>query len=106
VKTLTLYKRIIEELGLKQLDVYRIRDDKGVLKDIVRLFDPSTYRVITIDLGKIREALQPGEFLEAIVNASNNAGIRLPERVVSRLREKFAQSKSAGRVEEPVTEES
>ncbi len=91
VKTLTLYKRIVEELGLRQLDVYRVRDSKGTLKDVLRLFDPATNKVFTLDLGKVREALQPGEFLEAIIKAADEAEVRLPDRIVTRLRELFSK---------------
>ena len=92
VRTLTLYKKIIEELGLRQLDVYRVRDEKaGGLKDIIRVFDPATSKVYLVDLGKIREAVKPIEFLEAVVKASEEAEVRLPERIVARLREKFRE---------------
>jgi len=96
VRTLTLYKKIIEELGLRQLDVYRVRDEKaGGFKDIIRVFDPATSKVYLVDLGKIREAVKPVEFLEAVIKASEGAGVRLPERIVARLREKFKEEKPA-----------
>lgn len=91
VKTLTLYKRVIEELGLRQLDVYRVADEKGGLKDILRVFDPTTNKVLTIDLGKIREAIKPLEFLDLIVKVATESGIMLPERKVNELREVFSK---------------
>lgn len=91
VKTLTLYKRIIEELGLKQLDVYRVPDEKGGLKDVLRVFDPATSKVLIIDLGKIREAAEPLQFLEVIVKAASESGVLLPERKVGELRDYFSK---------------
>jgi len=89
VKVLALYKRAIEELGLRQLDVYRVRDERGVEKDIVRIFDPASVRVITVDLGAIREALKPTEYLGKIFEALDNAGIPYPERKANELMEAF-----------------
>lgn len=95
VKTLTLYKRIVEELGLRQLDVYRVSDGKGGLKDVIRILDPTTNKVFTIDLGRIREAVKPLEFLEALVKASSENGVTLPERKVNELREAFSREEAS-----------
>ena len=86
---LALYKRAIEELGLRQLDVYRVRDEKGVEKDIVRIFDPASVRVITVDLGAIREAIKPTDYLSKILETLDEAGIPYPERKARELMEAF-----------------
>jgi len=95
VKVRTLYKRAIEELGLAQLDVYRVKDDSGVEKDIVRIFDPATTKVVLVDLGTIREALTPIEYLERILKALDEAGIAYPERKAAELREAFSRLSEA-----------
>lgn len=87
VKVLSKYKYIIEELGLRQLDVYRVMGEKDIMKDIVRLYDPATTKVITVDLGKIRESMNPLEFLEKIADAAKKEGISLPERKLRELKD-------------------
>ncbi len=99
-KILTLYKRAIEELGLRQLDVYRVvaEDEKTkarVEKDIVRVFDPATNKVVLIDLGRIREALQPLEYIDAILEALKKNEIPFPERKANELREAFKRLQEA-----------
>jgi hypothetical protein len=78
------YRRLIEALGLRQLDVYRIRDNStGKLKDIVRVSDPSTGKVVVVDLGTVRESLSYQEFLSKVLDGVKNAGIPLPDRLVA-----------------------
>ncbi len=78
------YRRLIEALGLKQLDVYRIRDNSsGKLKDIVRVSDPSSGRVVVVDLGTVRESLSYQEFLTKVLDGIKRAGIPLPDRLVA-----------------------
>lgn len=78
------YKRLIEALGLRQLDVYRIRDNStSKLKDIVRASDPSSGRVVVVDLGTVRESLSYQEFLAKVLDGIKKAGIPLPDRLVA-----------------------
>ena len=90
MKVRALYKKAIEELGLMQLDVYRVVDPKKkVPKDIVRIYDPTTTKVVTVDLGNIREALKPVEYFTKILDALKEAGIPYPERKANQILEAF-----------------
>lgn len=78
------YRRLVEALGLRQLDVYRVRDNNtGKQKDVVRVFDPSTGKVVVVDLGNVRESLSYQEFLSKVLEGVRKAGIPLPDRVVA-----------------------
>ena len=89
-KIYTIYKDIVRELGLFQLDVYRIiREGKQV--DIVRLYDPGKNQVFIVDLDNPREALAPIEFLDKLVKAAEQSEIPLPERKVKQLREALSK---------------
>jgi hypothetical protein len=84
-KLYTKYKRLIEAVGLKQLDVYRVvRDGKTV--DIVRLYDPASGKVAVVDLGTTRESLGLSEYLEKVVDALKKQGITVNERLLERVR--------------------
>lgn len=93
---MTLYRQVVEELGLKQLDVYRVSGDKGGFKDVLRLFDPASGRVFTVDLGRVRESVDPLEFLEAVVNAAREKGVTLPDRRVAELRSALSKRSPRG----------
>ncbi len=78
------YKMLIEMLGVKQVDVYRLEESEsgGVrVKDVIRVFDPTTSKVITIDLGTVRESLSFGEFAERVLKTLKENGVRVSERV-------------------------
>ena len=94
-KIYTPYKRIIEELGLFQLDVYRVRTEKGTLKDVLRIQDPASGKVVTIDLGATREALSLTEYLDKVVEALTSSGVALPERRIRQLRERLERMEKA-----------
>ncbi len=96
-RTLSLYKRIIEELGLRQLDVYRVPAEKGGFKDVIRLLDPMTNKVALVDLGKLREATDPAEFLEKIIEAATKAEIAIPERKIEQLKEALSSKTEEGK---------
>ncbi len=81
------YKVIVHSLGLKQVDVYRVRDD-NVTKDIVRVVDPLSNKVAVVDLGTVREALSFTEFLERLLEGLKKAGVQVSERRVAAAREK------------------
>ncbi len=85
----TPYRRIISSLGLHQLDVYRVQDDKGTVKDIIRIYSPTANKVATIDLGTPRESLEPAEFLERVIKTLEDNKIPVPERIVKRLRQEL-----------------
>jgi len=74
------YRRALEAVELEVLDVYRLRDEKGVEKDVIRILHRPTSKVIIIDLGRLREAMSPEEFMGAIRETLEKAGIRLHER--------------------------
>ncbi len=95
-KVYTQYKNIVEYLGYKQLDVYRIvRDGKTV--DIIRLMDPMSGQVGVIDLDAPREALSYREFLEKVIEGLEKAGLPVNERRVAALREKYPAQEAEAR---------
>jgi len=95
-RLLTLYKAAIEELGLRQLDVYRVEKD-GKLVDIIRIFDPGTIKVILVELPGIREAVSPKDYIDILLKALDEAGIQYPERKANQLRDIFYKlSQEAG----------
>lgn len=95
MKVRALYKRAIEELGLMQLDVYRVIDDrKKTVKDIVRIYDPTTTKVVLVDLGNIREALSPVDYFNKILEALRKAGVPYPERKANQILEAFKRMSS------------
>ncbi|MEM0006188.1 MAG: hypothetical protein QXV81_02995 [Ignisphaera sp.] len=53
----TMYRRVLEKLGLKQLDVYRYKD-----RDIIRALRIQDGKVLVIDLPKHREEMNIEEF--------------------------------------------
>jgi hypothetical protein len=77
------YKFIVEALGLKQLDVYRVVE-RGREVDVLRLYDPSTRKVITINIGTLRESLDQKDFLDRILKSLEEAGVRVSEKRLSR----------------------
>jgi len=87
-RLLTLYKAAIEELGLRQLDVYRVEKD-GKLVDILRIFDPGSIKVILVELPSIREAVAPKDYIDILLRALDEAKIQYPERKANQLRELF-----------------
>lgn len=56
------YRRVLEELGLKQLDVYRLKD-----KEVLRILMPDG-RVKMLELPRRRESMNVDEFKEYIVS--------------------------------------
>ena len=96
-KRFTVYKRIINELGLMQLDVYRVVED-GKTLDIVRIYDPAKNKVFLVNLGVTREALTPLEFIEKLEKAASEAGVTLPERKLKQLKEAYAAKESVKEV--------
>ncbi|GAB6148461.1 hypothetical protein [Stetteria hydrogenophila] len=91
------YRRLVEALGLRQLDVYRVRDQStGRLKDVIRLLDPASGKVAVIDLGTLRESLTYQEFLSKVLEGVEKAGITLPERIVGNVMEKAKQLDESG----------
>lgn len=87
-KLLNKYKIFVTALGLEQLDVYRVvKDGKPV--DILRILDPSTGKIVMIDLGVSRESLGEEEFLKKLLEELEKNGITVSERILARLRERF-----------------
>ncbi len=62
-KLLTKYKRALESLGLKQLDVYRFKD-----RDVLRVLTPDR-KVLIIELPKKREEMSIDEFIDYVKKA-------------------------------------
>lgn len=81
---LSRYRFIIEALGLKQLDVYRVREG-GVEVDLLRLYDPSTRKVVIVNLGTVRESLDNKEFLERLLRSLEERGVKVSEKRLARL---------------------
>ena len=90
-KVYTRYKDIIEYLGYRQLDVYRVERDNRVI-DIIRIMDPMTGRIAVIDLNAPRESLSYLDFLEIIINGAKKYNLPLNERRIAILRERFKEA--------------
>ncbi len=92
----TKYRYIVEMLGYKQVDVYRVprtEDGKKVgFKDVVRIMEPMSGKIAVIDLGVTRESLSLLEFMEKIVDGAGKAGLPVFERNVQVLREKLKEA--------------
>ncbi|AFZ70447.1 hypothetical protein Calag_0702 [Caldisphaera lagunensis DSM 15908] len=80
-KIYTKYKKLIELLNLRQLDVYRIVSKDGKIKEIARIMDPVTKKVVQVDLGTVRESLNYLEFLNKIKEGVTKEGININDRV-------------------------
>jgi polyphosphate kinase 2 (PPK2 family) len=80
-KIYTKYKKLIELLNLRQLDVYRIEGKDGKIKEIIRLLDPTTRKVANVDLNTVRESLNYIEFLNKIKEGALKEGISINDRV-------------------------
>ncbi len=79
------YRRLVERLGLRQVDVYRQMRD-GRITDVVRIADPSTNKVFLVDLGAPREALTFTEFLDKVLEGARAAQVPLPDRLVAEVK--------------------
>ncbi len=95
----TKYRYVIEMLGYKQVDIYRVprveNGEKAGFKDIVRIMEPMSGKVAVIDLGVVRESLSLLEFMEKIVEGAEKAGLPVFERNVQVLREKLKEKNQA-----------
>ncbi len=89
----TVYKRIIEELGLMQLDVYRVQE-KSKIVDIVRIYDPAKNTVFMVNLDAPRESLTPLDFIEKLEKAASAAKVALPERKLAQLKDYFSKQQA------------
>ncbi|MEM2628634.1 MAG: hypothetical protein QXG74_01990 [Acidilobaceae archaeon] len=89
-KVHTKYKTIVEMLGLKQLDVYRVREGSRDV-DIVRLYDPATRKIIVINLGSVRESISLGDYLAKVLEASSKHGVRISDKKLQTVRESIAK---------------
>jgi len=74
----TVYKALLELLGLRQLDVYR--KSRGSPSDVIRALEPSSRKVVEIDLGTTRESLTYEEFLAKVKDTTEKQGIRISDR--------------------------
>jgi len=57
----TMYRKALEKLGLKQLDVYRYKD-----KDVIRTLRVQDGRIFIVELPKHREEINIEEFINYI----------------------------------------
>jgi arginine deiminase len=57
----TMYRKALEKLGLKQLDVYRYKD-----KDVIRTLRVQDGRIFVIELPKHREEMNIEEFVNYV----------------------------------------
>ncbi len=88
------YKRLAEALGVKVLDVYRIME-KGRTKDIVRLLDYTTNKVVLVDLGAPRESLSFREYVNKVLEGLKASGVEISERIAARVLEAAEKLDSA-----------
>jgi len=56
-----MYRKALEKLGLKQLDVYRYKD-----KDVIRTLRVQDGRIFIVELPKHREEINIEEFINYI----------------------------------------
>jgi len=56
-----MYRKALEKLGLKQLDVYRYKD-----KDVIRTLRVQDGRIFMVELPKHREEMNIEEFINYI----------------------------------------
>jgi hypothetical protein len=56
-----MYRKALEKLGLKQLDVYRYKD-----KDVIRTLRVQDGRIFVIELPKHREEMNIEEFVNYV----------------------------------------
>ena len=92
---LARYKRLVEALGVRILDIYRVAGEDGRQKDVVRILDYATGKVVLVDLEAAREALKFREYVEKIVEALRDAGIQVNERIAARVLEEASRLDSA-----------
>ncbi len=78
----TVYKALLELIGLRQVDVYRVHT-KGSPSDVLRVLEPSTRKVFEVDLGTTRESLSYEEFLGKVREAAEKAGVKISDRLWS-----------------------
>ncbi len=90
----TYYKALLELLGLRELDVYRY-SRKGQVSDVIRVLEPSTRKVINLDLGTTRESLSYDEFLVKVRELAEKAGIKISDRLWSTATYKVKNLKAA-----------
>ncbi len=83
-RLLSKYRFMVEALGLRQLDVYRVREG-GREVDILRVYDPSTRKVVVVNLGALRESLDPREFLDRLLKSLEKAGVRVSDKKLSKI---------------------
>ncbi|MEB3852057.1 MAG: hypothetical protein LRS49_05735 [Desulfurococcales archaeon] len=87
---LAKYKRLAEALGVRVLDVYRVEGKDGV-RDIVRLLDYASGKVVLADLGGPRETLPFRAFVEKVLEALRKGEVQVNERVAARVLEEASK---------------
>ncbi len=83
------YRMIVTALGLKELDVYRVKGKDGRIVDVLRIMDPGTGKVVLVDLETPRESLSLEEFLARLVKKLEDAGMPVSERILERVKSKL-----------------
>ncbi|MCX8195874.1 MAG: hypothetical protein N3F67_02180 [Acidilobaceae archaeon] len=84
-KGLSKYRSLVEALGLRQVDVYRVRRGERE-QELVRLYDPASGKVILVDLGTVRESLSLEEYLDRVLEAAGKHGIRVSDKRLQTVR--------------------
>ncbi|MEN2999169.1 MAG: hypothetical protein ABDH61_01120 [Acidilobaceae archaeon] len=92
VKGLTKYKALVETLGLRQVDVYRVVEG-GREKEVVRLYDPTGGKVIVVELGTVRESLGLEEYLNKVLEAAGKHGVRVSDKKLQLVRSQVQREK-------------
>ena len=90
------YRMIVTALGLKELDVYRVRRGDKRVVDILRVMDPATGKVALVNLEAPRESLSLEEFLDRLVKKLEEAGMPVSERVLERVKSKLFPATTKG----------
>jgi hypothetical protein len=93
---LSKYKRLAEALGVRVLDVYRVRGRDGRERDVVRVLDYASGKVVLVDLGGTRETLKFREYAERLVEELRKAGVSVNERIAGRVLDTASKLDAAG----------
>lgn len=90
----TYYKALLELLGFRELDVYRY-SRKGQVSDVIRVLEPTSRKIVNVDLGTARESLSYEEFLNRVKEGLEKSGIRVSDRAWSTALHKIKALSSA-----------
>ncbi len=93
---LNRYKMLLNALGVRELDVYRVTRG-GRTVDVIRVYDEDSGRVVLVDLGAARESLSLGEFVDRVVELLGKSGVQVSERRIARVKSFLSRAEGAGK---------